>query len=57
MNLLTEAQREQLLAVGRDRDRGQRPDAKLLDPCGTATRLVSELDHEDGEATFSLAQN
>ncbi len=55
MNLLTRRQRERLLANGRNRDRDHPPEVKLFNPCGAATWLFSELDPEDGDTLFGLA--
>ena len=55
MKLLTESQREQLLANGRNRDRDHPPVVKLFSPTGTATWLVSELDPEEPDVAFGLA--
>ena len=55
MELLTETQREQLLANGRNRDGNHPPVVKLFDPSGAATWLVSELDPEEPDIAFGLA--
>ena len=55
MKLLTKTQRAQLLANGRDRDRDHRPVVKFFDPTGAATWLFTELDPEDGDTLFGLA--
>ena len=55
MKLLTDDQREQLLANGRDRDRDHRPVVKFFDPSGAGTWLFADLDPEDGDTLFGLA--
>ena len=55
MKLLTKTQRAQLLDNGRDRDRDHRPVVKFFDPTGAATWLFTELDPEDGDTLFGLA--
>ena len=55
MKLLTRSQRAQLLANGRTRDRDHRPVVKFFDPTGAATWLFTELDPEDGDTLFGLA--
>ena len=55
MKLLTISQRAQLLANGRNRDRDHRPVVKFFDPSGAATWLFTELDPEDGDTLFGLA--
>jgi len=55
MKLLTNTQREQLIANGRNRDRDHRPVVKFFDPSGAATWLFTELDPEDGDTLFGLA--
>ena len=55
MKLLTKTQREQLLVNGRNHDQDHRPVVKLFDPCGSATWLFTELDPEDGDSLFGLA--
>ncbi len=55
MKLLTDAQREQLLANGGDRDRDHRPVVKFFDPGGAGTWLFAGLDPEDGDTLFGLA--
>ena len=55
MKLLTKTQRAQLLANGRNRDRDHRPVVKFFDPTGAATWLFTELDPEDGDTLFGLA--
>ena len=55
MKLLTKTQRAQLLANGRNRDQDHRPVVKFFDPSGAATWLFTELDPEDGDTLFGLA--
>ena len=55
MKLLTTTQRDQLLANGRNHDQDHRPVVKFFNPGGTATWLFSELDPEDGDTLFGLA--
>ena len=55
MKLLTETQREQLLANGCNPDGNHPPVVKLFDPTGAATWLVSELDPEEPDVAFGLA--
>lgn len=55
MKLLTKSQREQLLSNGRNRDRDNFPVVKFFNPCGAATWLISELDPDDGDTLFGLA--
>ena len=55
MKLLTKTQRERLLANCRNHDQNHRPVVKLFDPCGAATWLFTELDPEDGDTLFGLA--
>ena len=55
MELLTETQREQLLDNGRNCDRDHPPVVKLFYPTGTATWLVSQLDPEEPDVAFGLA--
>ena len=55
MKLLTKALRAQLLANGRNRDRDHWPVVKFFDPTGAATWLFTELDPEDGDTLFGLA--
>ena len=55
MKLLTKTQCARLLANGRDRDRDHRPVVKFFDPTGAATWLFTELDPEDGDTLFGLA--
>ena len=54
MKLLTQSQREQLLANGRNRDRDHPPVAQFFNPCGMGTWLFSELNPEDGDPLFGL---
>ena len=55
MKLLTKKQREQLLLNGRNHDQNHRPVVKFFDPCGAATWFFAELDPEDGDTLFGLA--
>ena len=55
MKLLTKTQRAQLLANGRNRDLDHWPVVKFFDPSGAATWLFTELDPEDGDTLFGLA--
>ena len=55
MKLLTETQREQLLANGRNPDGDHLPVVRLFSPAGAATWLVSELDPEEPDVAFGLA--
>lgn len=57
MKLLTERQREALLANGRNRDQDHPPVVKFFNPCGASTWLCSELDPEDGDTLFGLADD
>ena len=57
MKLLTEKQREALLANGRIRDQDHPPVVKFFNPCGAATWLCSELDPEDGDTLFGLGDH
>ena len=54
MKLLTQSQREQLLANGRNRDRDHPPAVKFFSPCGAATWLFSEF-AEGGDTLFGLS--
>jgi Protein of unknown function (DUF2958) len=54
MILLTDEQREQLLANGRDRDADHIPVVKFFNPLGQGVWLATELD-EDGDTLFGLA--
>ena len=53
MKLLTKAQREQLLANGRNRDRDHPLVVRFFNPCGAGTWLLSELS-EDGDTLHGL---
>ena len=55
MNLLTNTQRTQLLANGKNRDRNHQPVVKFFDPSGAATWLFSELSPDDGDTLYGLA--
>ena len=55
MKLITEKQREKLLANGADRDGDHVPVVKLFNPCGAGTWIVTELDTEDPSIAFGLA--
>ena len=55
MKLLTDNQREQLLANGTDRDRDRRPVVKFFDPSGAGTWLFADLDPQDGDTLYGLA--
>ena len=55
MELITSAQREQLLANGAERGADHTPVVKLFNPCGAGTWLVTELDPEDAFVAFGLA--
>ena len=54
MILLTSAQREQLLANGRQPDVDHIPVVKLFNPFGAGVWLATELD-QDGDIMFGLA--
>jgi Protein of unknown function (DUF2958) len=54
MILLTDMQREQLLANGRQRDQDHIPVVKFFNPFGAGAWLATELD-EDGDIMFGLA--
>lgn len=54
MILLTGAQRDRLLANGRQRDHDHIPVVKLFSPLGAGVWLATELD-EDGDIMFGLA--
>lgn len=54
MILLTDDQREQLLANGRDHGADHVPVVKLFNPLGAGVWLVTELD-EDGDTLYGLA--
>ena len=53
MQLLTESQREQLLANGRNREKDHAPVVRFFNPCGVGTWLFSELD-PNGDTLFGL---
>ena len=55
MELLTEAQRERLLANGRNREQDHVPVVRFFNPCGLGTWLFTELD-SDGDTLFGLCQ-
>ena len=55
MKLLTKAQHAQLLANGRNRNKDHQPVVKFFDPCGSSTWLFTELDPDDGDTLFGLA--
>ena len=55
MMLLTKKHRERLLRNGRNRDQDHAPVVKFFNPCGAATWLFNELDPEDGDTLFGLA--
>ena len=55
MMLLTKKHRERLLRNGRNRDQDHPPVVKFFNPCGAATWLFNELDPEDGDTLFGLA--
>ena len=55
MKLITDTQREQLLANGTNRDRDHPLAVKLFNPAGAGTWLVSKLDPEDPDIAFCLA--
>lgn len=54
MILLTDTQRDRLLANGRDRDQDHIPVVKFFNPFGAGVWLATELD-EDGDTMFGLA--
>ena len=54
MILLTDAQRAQLLANGRQRDVDHIPVVKLFNPLGEGVWLTTELE-EDGDTLYGLA--
>ncbi len=54
MNLFTKAQREKLLANGRDRDQDHPPVVKLFTPDAGCTWLLSEIDPEEPDLAFGL---
>lgn len=55
MQLITPELREQLLANGERRGQDHVPVLKLFNPVGAATWLVSEMDPEDNDYLFGLA--
>ncbi len=55
MQLITSALREQLLANGARRDADHVPVLKLFNPVGAATWLITEMDPEDNDYLFGLA--
>ena len=57
MQLLTESQRERLLANGADRDRDHAPVVRFFNPCGAGTWLFNELDPADGDTLFGLCDH
>ena len=54
MKLLTETQRERLLANGRNRDGDHPPVVRLFNACGSGTWLFAELS-EDGHTLYGLS--
>ena len=54
MILLTDTQRDRLLANGRQRDQDYIPVVKFFNPFGAGVWLATELD-EDGDIMFGLA--
>jgi hypothetical protein len=54
MILLTDMQRDRLLANGRQRDQDHIPVVKFFNPLGAGVWLATELD-EDGDIMFGLA--
>lgn len=54
MNLFTQAQFEQLLDNGRNRDQDHSPVVKLFTPDANCTWLVSEIDPEEPDIAFGL---
>lgn len=54
MILLTDMQRDRLLANGRQRDQDHIPVVKFFNPFGAGVWLATELD-EDGDIMFGLA--
>ena len=54
MILLTDMQRDRLLANGRQRDQDHSPVVKYFNPFGEGVWLATELD-EDGDIMFGLA--
>ena len=55
MKLLTESQREQLLANGRNPEHDHVPVVKFFNPCGLGTWMFSQLD-SNGDTLFGLCQ-
>ena len=55
MKLITKSQRERLLANGARRGADHRPVVKLFNPTGAGTWLLSELDPDEPEIAFALA--
>ena len=57
MELLTARQRKALLTNRRNRDQDYPPVVKFFNPCGASMWLCSELDPEDGDTLFGLADD
>ena len=55
MQLITPELREQLIANGKRRDDDHVPVVKFFNPVGAATWLVTEMDPEDNDYLFGLA--
>ena len=55
MQLITRELREQLLANGENRGDDHVPAVKLFNPMGAATWLITEMDPEDNDYLFGLA--
>ena len=55
MKLLTKTLRERLLANAVNRDGDHRPVVKFFNPCGAGTWLFTELDPDDGDTLYGLA--
>lgn len=55
MQLITDEIRAVLLRNGDERDLDHRPALKLFNPCGAATWLITEMDPEDHDRLFGLA--
>ena len=55
MKLLTDTQRQQLLANGRNQEQDHAPVVKFFNPCGLGTWLFTELD-SNGDTLFGLCQ-
>ena len=55
MQLITTALREQLLANGARRDADHVPVLKLFNPVGAATWLITEMDPDENDYLFGLA--